>query len=339
MKRGAATPGLPSWWAAVALAVGAMVGPAAAQQVSESPSPAARCLTVVPDAPDRPEYPYEQLQRGIRGSVKALLTFRAPDRPPKVTVQEQTDPSFVEAVRQHARDLRVPCLQPGEGPVRLEREYVFQPDERKVQWFSARDVDASLNAELMACARHVSGEERPNYPMRAERLGLQGRVLALLRFDAPDQPPIVKVHSSRTARPLAQHVEWWVRGLRLPCHGGQPVSSVITFTFILEGSGGYGFKDVPFRTLLARTMGIERQRLAFDTGTMKCPFEVAFSYRQPHLPNQVGEIGAPDPARRPLLEWMETINLDLEREQLDSVYGDTTNITVPCIRIDLKPKE
>jgi hypothetical protein len=79
--------------------------------------------------------------------------------------------------------------------------------------------------------------------------------------------------------------------------------------------------------------------LDFDTRQMGCPFEVDFHYRQPRLRNRIGEVGETNAARRPLLEWMESIVLDLPSNSLDSVYGDSTRITVPCARIDLKPKE
>jgi hypothetical protein len=323
----------------VGLLLLAAAGAGWAQQVSEAPSAATRCLGVVAGAPEAPAYPYEAYQGGVRGGVKVLLVFSAPDKPPRVTVQERTDPRFAEAVEQHARDLRVPCLKPGEGPVQLERDYVFVHDKRKVEWFSARDREATNNVALMKCARHVSGDEKPDYPYPAHSRGLQGRVLAQVSFDAADKPPTVALHVRPSAEQLAEHIDRWLRGLRLPCFQGSPVSTMITYVFIIDGQGGYGFKELPFRTLLGATKGIQAQRLEFDTRTMGCPFDVSFWYRQPQLRNRVGEIGEPNAARRPLLEWMETVEFDAPSRSLDSVWGDSTVITIPCVHVNLAPKK
>lgn len=312
--------------------------PAWAQQVSELPSATTRCLVVEAGAPETPDYPFEAFKSSRRGGTTVRLEFSAPDKPPRVTVLERTEEVFAEAVRAHARYLRVPCLKPNEGPVFLERDYVFRPDDQQVLWFSARDSTAAEDSRLMKCRVHLKSQSIPEYPSWLRREGLQGRVIASIRFDAPDLPPTTAVYSRPAAQYLAEEIEQWAKGLRLPCHPGRPVQSVMVFHYILDDSG-YGFKNVPFRNLLGSTAGIEQQRLDFDTTTMGCPFDVEFWYRRPHLPNRVGEIGERNAARRPLLEWMETIELKLSRVALDSVYGDNTRITIPCTRIDLKPKE
>ncbi len=323
----------------VALALAALAPGAQAQQVSESVSPAARCLVVEAGKPEEPEYPNDKLKSGQGGSTQVLLVFTAPDAAPSVQVLEHTDEPYAEAVRQHARHLRVPCMSRSEAPVRLLRDYRFRPDDRKVHWFSARDATAAEDAKLLNCRTHVDGQERPVYPLRARELGIQGRVVAELRFDAADRPPTVKLHARSNARSLTQGVGHWLHGLRLPCHPGRPVHTDFTFIFTFEGEGDYGFRQPTFRQLLGTTAGITKMRLNFDTRAMGCPFDIRFSYRQPYLRNEVGQVGDPDPARRPLLEWLETIQFDVSAALLDAVYGDTVTVTVPCILIDLKPKE
>jgi hypothetical protein len=313
--------------------------PAWAQQVGEAMSPAARCLVTVAGAAEAPEYPFVAFKGGRRGAVQVLLEFDAPDRPPRVQVQERTDELFEQAVVAHARHLRVPCLRPEDGTARLLRDYVFRSDDERVQWFSAVDARGREDARLLACRTHVKGLETPEYPAWGRHVGEQGRLLAEVRFVAADQPPVVTLHGRRNMDRFRDSVESWLVGLRLPCHAGRPVSATFQFVFVMEGEAGYGFRNVPFVSLLASTVGIEKLRLEFDTRTMGCPFEVQWHYRQPHLRNLVGELDSRDPARRPLLEWMETIELKLPSRSLDSVYGDSTRITVPCVHVNLKPKE
>jgi hypothetical protein len=312
---------------------------AAAEQVDMAPSPALRCLTVAAGEREAPEYPFDAFKAGERGSVRVLLEFDRPDAPPRATVQSHSGWPFAEAVRAHARHLRVPCLESGSPPARLLREYVFQPDDRQVHWYRTLDADAEANAEAWKCVRHVRGSDQPDFPSAMLRRGVQGRVVVEALFEAPDRPPVLKVNSQRSANMLALAVSRWLQDTRMPCHPGRPVTAYVTYEFLIEGAGRYGFKEVTFRNLLAATAGIERQRLAFDTTTMGCPFDVKLWYRQPHLPNRVGEMGQSNPARRPLLEWMETVEFKMRQADLDTIYGDSTVITVPCIRVDLKPKE
>lgn len=314
--------------------------PSWAQQVDLPISTASRCLTVHEGGAEAPEYPPSAFKDGTRGAVQVLLEFDRADTAPRLTVQENIGgDDFVDAVRQHARDLRLPCLQPGEAPVRLVRDYQFLPDDRQVHWFRTEDADAAARRQAMKCVAHVDGDSKPEYPYGAAQSGLQGRVVAELRFDSADQPPQFVIRARDSAQPLARSVEGWVRGLRMPCHNGGVVKSDWVFEFRQEGEGTYGFRQLPFASLVSLTEGIERQRLQFDTTRMACPFEIDFRFRQPHLRNLIGEVGERQPARRPLLEWLETINLRIHRRHLDAVYGDTVRITVPCIRINLKPKE
>jgi hypothetical protein len=310
-----------------------------AQAFDVAESPTTRCLTVAAGEPDAPTYPFDEFKRDERGAVQVLLEFTSADTPPRVTVQERTSQPFADAVVAHARHLRVPCMEAGSPPVRLIRDYVFVPDGHRVRWHRAVDADAEAHRAAWACVKHVDGQKRPQYPRRALEAGVQGRVVARVRFEGPDKPPVVRVHARRTAALLAGAVEDWLSDTRMPCYPGRPFSTNVTFVYTVEGERAFGFRELPFRTLLAATAGIERQTLAVDTTTMGCPFEVQFTYRQPHLPNHVGEVGDRDPARRLLLEWLETVEFKLPDRALDSIYGDSTMVTIPCIRLDLKPKE
>lgn len=85
--------------------------------------------------------------------------------------------------------------------------------------------------------------------------------------------------------------------------------------------------------------GLSRTGLVLDTTRMSCPFDLRLHYRQPAMPNVVGEVGSHDPARRALIDWLAGTEIEAPARTLNSIFGDSTTIQVPCIKIDLKPKE
>jgi hypothetical protein len=246
---------------------------------------------------------------------------------------------FVDAVREHVGTLRVPCVHEIGGRARLEIDYEFRPDRRRVDWSQPVDAADPGRALMLRCVVHVDREARPRFPVWARRAALQGRVLARLRFHAKDQPPDVQVYARQVSGDLKQVVGDWARELRMPCHEGGPIESVWTFVYRYTDDAAYGFREFTLPQMLGSVRGIRRQTLQLDTTTMGCPFELRLAYRQPDLPNLVGEVGSIDPARRPLLDWLATVDLDLPQRTLDAVYGDTAHLQVPCVKIDLKPKE
>lgn len=314
--------------------------PAAASEVVLEPHPATRCVSVVEGAPTQPAYPELALARGDSGKVVVDLSFTSADTRPAVRVVDRTPlgEAFEDAVVAHARQLRATCLRAEDGPLRLRREYVFRPDGGPVRWFRDEPVNRA-SSELVRCVVHTSGGKAPTYPRSALRDGVAGRVLAEARFDGPDQPPQVKVHARPDRDVLVRAVVEWARGLRMPCHAGDaPVHMTWTYEFKFVGES-YGFKGVDLPKLLPAVKDIRQQTLRLNTAGMKCPFEVSFQYRQPVLPNRVGEIGEPFGDRAPLLTWLEGIEIVGTPPQLDAMFGDTVRLVVPCVNIDLKPKE
>ncbi|WP_425256599.1 hypothetical protein ACPOLB_13930 [Rubrivivax sp. RP6-9] len=322
------------------LAVGLLAGGAAvAQQVELEPSPAAQCLTASDPALALPDYPFVQYKSGERGRVKLALEFSAADAAPQITVLEhEGGEAFVDSVRVHARSLRVPCLPAG-GTVRLERDYVFEPDRQQAYAGPGQDVADVQRRELLGCMRHVSGSLQLKYPYWARRAQVQGRVLVQLRFDDGASPPAVLQVSSRPgARRLAAEIEQWMAGVRLPCHAGGPIHSTLVYAFHFEGEA-YGFKPMTLLQFMGNVKGARQQRVQFDTTHMGCPFDIRLLYAQPFQRNRVGSVGGYDPARHALLEWLRNAELDVPSNMLDAVFGDTADITVPCLKIDHTPKE
>jgi len=182
----------------------------------------------------------------------------------------------------------------------------------------------------------------------AEREEVSATVLAKLRFEAPDQPPHVQVYTQpiagarleqrRMLERFATAAEASARDIRLPCHSGAALDTVVTYLFRMEDSAPNGFKPgLVLTALLPFVQGISQQRLAFDTSSMDCPFDVALVYRRPSMPNAVAEVGSTNAARRPMLEWLEQVEFDLPAATLSAIYGDTARFTVPCLKIDLNP--
>jgi hypothetical protein len=311
--------------------------PAVAQLTTLAPSDALACLT--PPTADRgePEYPLIHLKDRTKGRVLATVTFTGTDifPTPSITIETQEGgDEFVESVKKHLRTLRVPCL-PRYSRADLRFEFLFNPDTRKVLWSPPTDLADPARSEQIKCIKGLEDDKPPQYPMNTR---VQGRIWATARYVAPDQAPEVKLYHRPYAKVLAREVQDWLSLRRMPCLQGAPIQVDMTFIFKFEGDV-YGFRPLSLVQYMGVVKGIHEQLLDFDTHSMGCPFELKLQYRQPDLPNGVGEVGERNPARRPLLEWLAQTQLDMGRAQLDAIYADTADIHVPCLNINLKPKE
>ena len=300
-----------------------------------APSAVAQCLQPLGAVP---EFPFDALKQREKGSVKVQFTFTAPDQAPKVEVLERNgDPSFLAAVQQHATRLRTPCLLPGTR-AQLVQTFDFVPDSQVVYRSRPRDVADDLRHDLTKCIVHTAGEPTPQYPPLALRDGEHGRIIAKLRFTEPGSAPVAEVYGLRGNDRLKRSASQWVDALRMPCLTGEAVTVMHVYAFRFEGDPMYGFKNLELRQLLPVVVGIREQRLSIDTTTMGCPFDLKFRYHRPFLRNSVAEVGDSNPARGPLMDWLETVALDLPRANLHAVFGDEANLTVSCLKIDLSPK-
>lgn len=324
---------------AVAALAALAPGAAHAQAAVLQPSAEQQCLRHVDGATQLPEYPIEAYNAAQAGRLQVLLVFAQPDRPPETTVLlQEGGVRFQESVLRHVRGLRVPCMDAAKGPVRLRKDFVFDPGTRQVAASEAQDPDEARRAALLGCMVHASGWKVPTYPETARRMSLQGRVVVRARYANATEAPQVQVFARPYAKRLADEMADWMQNTRLPCHTGEPITADWTYIFVLEDDR-YGFKGLSFMQFLARTKGVRDQTLLFDTDAMDCPFDVLLGYRQPELPNNVEEVGTRHPARRALLNWMATSELDVPRLTANAIWGDTARITIPCLKIDLKPKE
>jgi hypothetical protein len=322
-------------------AVLALVGaPALAQLTTLAPSAAVACMTPSVEERGVPEYPTMRYKSGQAGRVVAAATFQGNDLLPWPSIKIETlegGDEFADAVKKHLRTLRVPCL-PRDGKATLRFDFVFDPNSPRTFWRDPVDDADTGRRALLNCLVGTKGNNTPRYPPHAARAGIQGRVSATARYGAPDQAPEIKLHHRPSADVFAQRVEAWLQERRMPCFEGEPITVEVLFIFRL-GTDVYGFRPMSLTQFMGNVKDIEKQRLDFDTSTMGCPFDLRLTYRQPDAPNRVGERGESNPARRPLLDWLAASTLNLNGNMLDSVYADTADITVPCAKIDLKPKE
>jgi hypothetical protein len=315
-------------------------GPAWAQLTALAPSAAVACLTPSAEERGAPEYPFMLLKTGTAGRVVATVTFKGTDWSPTPSIaidKKEGSDEFVDAVKAHLRKLRVPCL-PRDGKANLTFDFVFNPQSQQVYWNEPVDAGDEARQQLLKCAVNVAGPATPEYPETARLEMRQGRILAKVRFDSADRAPQVKLYHRPSATPLVASIERWLESRRLPCYAGQPIDAEIAFTFRIEGSE-FGFKPVSLLQYMGYVKDIQKQRVAFDTHLMGCPFELSLTYLRPDRLNRVGEVGERNPARQPLLQWLAGSTLAARGNTLDSVYADTADITVPCVKIDLKPKE
>ena len=266
------------------------------------------------------------------------LRFRAADQAPKVTVLDedrQTLGALEDAVREHVVHLRVPCMAAGSPAVVLRRDYVFVPnDGRKVAASQPRDQADSARREQLACITHLKGLKRPDYSRLALRDAKQGNVYVRLRFEAPDQPPMLEVLAASRHTVLVAEVRDYAADLRMPCVGSQPVEHTQLYKFRIEDGARSVLRDMSLVQLVGAARDLPRG-VYFDLNTMQCPFSLRLSYFRPQGPNEVRALGNNHPARQAFMDWLSQITLNLPAELNTEVLGQTITVEVPCGTVDL----
>jgi outer membrane biosynthesis protein TonB len=324
----------------------AFLAPCARGQVSPlapAPQPNEACIQRVPGAAARPEYPEESLQNKERGTVRVEMEFVDAQSPPRVrtlgTLGEVAN-ALAKSAEKFARDYRHTCMKPGDAPVTVRQDFVFVPnDGRKVVWTEATAESRYGPAESeppLDCVQHVAPSTRPEFPRRAARDGKSGRVVLRMDFGALKAEPTITVLASGPRPEFAQSASEWARGYRLTC-GPLPLGATQSFVFQLEGtpSPAYTLRDTDLKTFVSASRNALAKPVYFDLNTMGCPFDVRMHYWQPFFRNRVGEVGQARPERRPFLDWLAGLQLDINEAQAAGAAGEPLTITVPCGKIDL----
>lgn len=311
--------------------------PAAASELTLAPSPAA-CLSPAAAQRGTPDYPEEKWISGTPGRVKVELVFTGPVlRPELKIVHSEGGPEFVDSVRRHVRDFRLPCLESADIPARVQLDFVFKPVERKGTASEAMDPDRADQERQLACVVNAAGM-KPDYPQQARRNNAQGRVLLELRFVNADGPPEITLVARPASKDFLAPVTEWAQQFRMPCHAGAPVRTRWTLVYRFEGDRRYGFKKLRLVDFLGNIRGIESQRVNFDFNTMGCPFEIRLQYLQPQRRNEVVQINEPNSARQPFLNWLAGAELKLAEKDQEAVFGDWLVLEVPCGQFNLLPR-
>jgi hypothetical protein len=303
--------------------------------LTTAPGPAA-CLQVEGGGAALPEYPDVDLLRKVGGTVRAELTFTAPDSAPKLKFLDEDAASTTinAAVSRLVRRLRLPCMTAQEAPVVLRQDYVFVPnDGRKVVASEPEDQADRLRSEQIKCLRHLDDAKRPEYPDWARSQGVQENIYFELRFEGKDQPPTMTLLAPRRAELLFE-VKRFVARWRLPCMGEEPVVLRMLFRYRMEGGSRLLLKDMGLKTLVGAARELPAP-VFFDLNAMGCPFDLRLSYYQPWGRNRVHEIETAVPARKPFINWLRDVRLKLTERQAEQVLGDTFTLTVPCGTVDL----
>jgi len=303
------------------------------------PSVVRACLLPTEGERGVPDYPFELYKRQIGGRVKATVTFPGGLFGPSVEIDaQQGDEGFAKPVREYLRKLSAPCVPAGTS-ARLQFDFQFTPNDDRARVGGIVDLDDLAAQRMRGCLAHVDKLPQPPYPRVRPHEANQGRVLATLTFRNAQDAPTIRLLHRTSAASLAAAAERWAAGLRVPCfEGNRPLVLIQTYVFVMEGDS-YGFKPIALTGLMRMTKDIQRQRIQWDTREMGCPFQLKFQYLQPQARNHVTEPGPAYARRKPLLEWLAQAEIVAKSDLLDAIFADTADVTVPCARFDLNPKE
>lgn len=311
--------------------------PAMAQEAALAPSPYLECMTLTPGAARTPVFPPLLVEAKAEARMRVEVEFSGPDAEPSIRIDKHPySTDFDSAIKRYARNLRLPCMPAGAKPVVLTQRYVFDPtDGRKLMPPQTEDVAHDERADRLDCLKHERGRVAPPYPREALRQEREGRVLARLRFSGPAEPPKVRYLAEVGGKEFREALDTHLAGQRLPCFkpGEDPIDIDVFYIYTMEGSSQVSFKDMTLRNLL----GIIKTPapISADFNGMGCPFDVRIRYLQPHAPNRIVEIETTNPARKPLIEWLRTVQLNVARDINDKVFADRFTVSIPCGRMDL----
>ena len=324
---------------AVLAALFGLAGHARAETTMELASSAAqRCLLPASDDRVKPVYPPKLYDARIGANIDAEFEFTAPDRPPTVHLDGEPREDFQAAIEAYAKQLRLPCMTATQGPVKLRQTFDFVPnDERKVVWTTPLDEANPARTAMLKCI--VTPSPRSiEYPAAMVRQRREGIVNVRLRFFDPGKGPTVTILSNGGDPSFGNAMRGFFEDARMPCLSGEPVETDFRYTFRIEGGGNYKrhvLKDLPLQTFLSLVKAIKPGTAFYDTNTMKCPFDVRLTFRQPFEPNRLQELDEDVPARHAFLDWLGERQFDLDLEHSGELIGQQMTLHVPCVKVDL----
>jgi hypothetical protein len=301
----------------------------------QQPASALECLT--PTIKDRgsPTYPAESLRMKEGARLLVQLTFESAQEPPVTKILQKTgEDEFAVSVKDFVKQYRLPCLAPGEKPVRASQEFVFDPGDGRTVVYGAITGEPRPPTPK-SCFSLPDGAPHPS--KNALRRGEGGTIMASVTFDQPNEVPKVRILYDANSPLLKESVEAHVEKYRFVCPlpEGKPVHTIQLFDFKVEGAARYAFPDVGLKEFLQMVESVDLTNAKFDTSEMSCPFDLSINVRRPHMKNLVGEFGVSDPSRRPFIEWIKQLTFKVPRNLEPYLFNKSMKVSVPCIKLEL----
>ena len=195
---------------------------------------------------------------------------------------------------------------------------------------AAQQMTLAPSHALSCLARKDGRDDKLEYPKEALGRKDGGVVEAEMTFAAPDRAPRVKTlnHTGNT------ELEQYVGELRMPCQHGAPVRSRILFDFRLIDGARTFLRDLTLKQFVGAARDVPSP-VYFDLNTMGCPFDLRVRYMRPHEKNAVSELDTANPVRKPFIDWLSNVTLNVSDAQLGQILGDSFTLTVPCGSVNL----
>lgn len=314
---------------------------ALAASIKVKSSPELSCLSIIPGDSDQLVYPDDAVKRKDGGLVEVDIEFNSPTDGPSVSVHaDSVAYSLIDAVRGYVKRYRLPCMVPGSETVKLHQSYFFSPNGGRAMMSMVSGNEASDRVDpQLACMVNVDGTKKPEFPRDAElrsQINRNGvaKFYYKLTFVAPDQPPEIEWIVAAPVDGLKRSVKRYAEGLRLPCMTAGPVSTKFTFNFAIDEGARTYLNDLDLRKMVGMAKNVPRPA-KFNMTEMSCPFDLSIVYRQPYERNVVREFDNTDPLRKPLMDWVSTIELRFGVADSVKVFGDMFTLHVPCGVVDL----
>lgn len=289
------------------------------------------CL-VKPETP--PRFPKaNKVDKGF-GAMRVLLKFTTADAAPTVEVLLNTArEDMQDNVFYYLRGYRLPCLTPKDGTVTAIQEFSFSNTDRDaVPLPPDRQQDGPPFCVVMP-------REAMFPPEPLGRPKVENVVVSATFTGDGTRPPEVELLYSTHHSKFEKAVRNYLAEYRMPCRTAnqEPQSFQQVFRMVPAGWPRYGFKSEVFtlREFLGMTREPAKLRARYDFKTMGCPFKVRYTIYGGGMPNEAEAIGPKDPNKLPFLSWLASLNLALDEDQAEGLFGTTLQINIGCGSLNL----
>jgi hypothetical protein len=279
------------------------------------------CLRLAIVSHDRPSLP----ETANGGHVRVEAKFIAPELPPTVTILESSgDAELDAAVARYLSNYRLPCMKPGDAPVQVGQNFVFDSHD-STTFGTALHASATQDEMLVGCATRVDKSREPEYPDHE----VLGSVMVEATFRGPDAEPDVTLLAAAPSQQLNDAARAFVRGYRMPCVGNREVKAWQLFHF----RGASHSLNTTGSAWLKLTRGGRNPPAEFDLDAMGCPLRVVLRYWEPVRRNRATVlVSGVQPSQKAFIDWLASLRLDSAVAE-NLLLGDDVNIRVGCGKI------